>query len=148
MVFKSDHDHGHDHDHDRDHDHDHDHDHEQDVGLHMKPWIEDAYMGVYLMAMSTSLISPTIYYCMNRYTLHSLGLHWLNAIFANLNLKSKVLKKSLLHHPLSQSRAAEPDSIFKKTIRMRIRPNKKFILLIRIRLSSKSGSRSRIQNYF
>ena len=33
-------------------------------------WLEDIYLGVYLMAMSTALINPTVYYLMNRWRGH------------------------------------------------------------------------------
>ena len=29
------------------------------------PWIEDVYLGIYLMAMSTTLVNPMVYYFIN-----------------------------------------------------------------------------------
>ena len=33
--------------------------------------MENFYLSIYLLAMSTALINPTVYYCMNRCTSHS-----------------------------------------------------------------------------
>merc|ERR1711872_533389 len=30
------------------------------------PWIEDVYLGIYLVAMSTTLVNPLVYYCINQ----------------------------------------------------------------------------------
>ena len=29
------------------------------------PWIEDVYLGIYWMAMATTLVNPMVYYCIN-----------------------------------------------------------------------------------
>ena len=36
------------------------------LALHVKVWLDDVYLSVYFLAMSTALINPAVYYLMNR----------------------------------------------------------------------------------